>query len=119
VDDGDYALHTAVVNACRQRTALTERVQHELETRCAAAVRQAAQHKDGTALAAWWDTGKCSADVAGVLWAVLTHPRCDTTLERLVLNEIHMLQHQVGAQQRADVRRLAEERERSSNLGRR
>ncbi|PTT90743.1 DUF2325 domain-containing protein, partial [Pelomonas sp. HMWF004] len=46
--------------------------------------------------------------IAGALWATLTHPRCDEWLEMRVLGQVHMLQHQVGAAQRVDVARHRE-----------
>jgi len=46
------------------------------------------------------------ADLPGAFWATLTHARCDPLLERQVLGEVHMLQHQVGSTQRVDQRRF-------------
>jgi hypothetical protein len=37
------------------------------------------------------------------LWAALTHPRCDTVLEEVLLHDMHMLQHQAGASVRLDI----------------
>jgi len=103
--DTDYALHTGAVGQCSSRTPLAEGMQRELEQRYASAIRQAASIKTAEALSSWW----CDAsqkDLAGPLWATLTHPRCTPELERQVLGEVHMLQHQVGAAQRADLQRL-------------
>jgi chromosome segregation ATPase len=47
-------------------------------------------------------------DVPGGFWATLTHPRCDAALRDRAREEIHMLSHQIGAGQRADLKRLAE-----------
>ena len=41
--------------------------------------------------------------MAGALWAVLTHARCDSLLE---LGDMHMLQHQVGMAARVDLTRV-------------
>jgi hypothetical protein len=103
--DTDYALHSGAVGQCASRTPLAEGMQRELEMRYALAIRQAAGIKTTEALSSWW----CEAsqkDLAGPLWATLTHPRCTSDLERQILGEVHMLQHQVGAAQRADLQRL-------------
>jgi hypothetical protein len=103
----DYAMHCTAVTECRTRTALAEVVQRDLERRFALPVRQAAALKSTDALAAWWRERSAGAGLAGALWATLTHPRCDAALEHRVLGEVHMRQHQVGAQDRVDADRHA------------
>lgn len=104
----DYELHCCVIAECKSRTPLAERLQRELDRRYASAQRQAAQAKTTDALGLWWTSCQRGNDIAGALWATLTHPRCDVALEERVLSNIHMLQHQVGAAHRADVQRFAE-----------
>ena len=104
----DYELHCGVIAECRQRGPIAEAVQRELDRRYATAVRGAAVCKRPGALAAWWAAAPARGDVAGALWAVLTHARCDAALAEEVLRDMHMLQHQVGAATRADLRRLDE-----------
>jgi hypothetical protein len=104
----DYELHSGVVGECRRRTPLTELVQRELDRRHAAALRRAATVKTHELLALWWQKELQGHDMAGALWALLTHPRCDTLLQDRVLGEVHMLQHQVGSCQRADLQRLTD-----------
>lgn len=100
----DYELHCGVIAECKYRSPMAEALQRELDRRYAIALRQAAQAKSSDALAQWW--AQAGSDVAGALWATLTHARCDAALEERVLRDIHMLQHQVGAADRADLRRL-------------
>lgn len=104
----DYELHCYVIALSKTRNAISERLQRELERRYASARLQATQLKTGQALGQWWTVSQHGNDVAGALWATLTHARCDTLLEERVLNDIHMLQHQVGAANRADIQRCAE-----------
>lgn len=103
----DYELHCCVIAECKSRTPLAERLQRELDRRYASAQRQAAQAKTTDALGQWWASCQRGNEIAGALWATLTHPRCDVALEERVLSNIHMLQHQVGAAHRADVQRFA------------
>ncbi len=102
----DYELHCGVIAECKQRGPIAEAVQRELDRRHATALRGAASCKHAEALADWWAGAPARGDVAGALWAVLSHARCDAALEEQVLRDMHMLQHQVGAAARADLRRL-------------
>ena len=103
--DTDYGLHSGAVSECRKRTVLADSMQRELEKRYALPLRQAARLKQVEALSDWWVQG-AAKDLAGALWATLTHPRCTPELEAQILAEVHMLQHQVGTVQRTDNQRL-------------
>jgi hypothetical protein len=103
---GDYELHCGVNTECKERGPIAEAVQKELDRRYAVALRHAKAIKNREALAAWWLAQADGPDVPGALWATLTHPRCDAALEEAVLQDIHMIQHQNGAANRADVARL-------------
>ncbi|WP_232540107.1 DUF2325 domain-containing protein [Azohydromonas aeria] len=115
----DYELHCCTINECKQRTPVAERLHKELESRYALSVRQAAACKSTQALAQWWALQRRAGDqLPGALWAVLTHPRCDTPCAEGVLADVHMLQHQVGAAQRVDLKRHAELQEQHAALQR-
>lgn len=102
----DYEMHCGLIAECKQRTPLAEAAQRELDQRCATALRAVQRLKTTEALAGWWREALAGDDVAGALWAVLSHPRCDALLEEGVLHDVHMLQHQLGAANRADLQRL-------------
>ena len=105
--DDDYALHCGAIQACARRTLLAEALQRELDQRYATALRRAARHKTAQALAgAWSEALRDAGDIAGAFWATLSHARCEPTLQEQVLRDIHMLQHQLGAAERADQQRL-------------
>ncbi|MFG6465939.1 DUF2325 domain-containing protein [Roseateles sp. BYS87W] len=101
----DYSLHCTLVSMAGRRNAVSEAVHKDLEQQHALLVRQAASAKTTDALAVWWASQAEGCDLAGALWATLTHPRCDEPLELRVLAQVHMLQHQVGAAQRQSARR--------------
>jgi len=106
-DNDDYALHCCAINECSgQRSAVASALQRELDQRYAATLRQFNVHKTTHSLAAAWASALDSADIAGSFWATLTHAHCDATLQEQVLRDTHMLQHQVGAANRADLQRL-------------
>lgn len=102
----DYELHCGVNTECRERGPMAEAVQKELDRRYAVALRQTQGLKTTEALAAWWGEQTRGRDMPGALWATLSHPRCDVALEEAVLADIHMIQHQNGAADRADLSRL-------------
>lgn len=102
----DYELHCGINTECRERGRIAEAVEKELDRRYAAALRRARALKSPDALAAWWREQAGGRDVPGALWATLSHPRCDAALEEEVLADIHMIQHQCGAADRADLARL-------------
>ncbi|HEV8692112.1 MAG TPA: DUF2325 domain-containing protein, partial [Ideonella sp.] len=102
----DYELHCGVNTECRQRGPMAEAIHKELDRRYAPALRAAQAHKTTEALAAWWRAQCNGRDAPGALWAGLTHPRCDAALEEQVLSDIHMIQHQNGTFDRADLTRL-------------
>jgi len=103
----DYELHCGVNAECKLRNAMSEAVQKELDRRYAISLRHSQPLKTTEALAEFWARRSAAGDsVAGALWATLTHPRCDAMLEEQVLQDIHMLQHQNGAADRADLARL-------------
>jgi hypothetical protein len=107
-DEDDYTLHCSLVTAAARRNAVAEALQKDLEQRFSLDVRAAAQAKCRDNLMTWWRNRAAQGEIAGALWATLTHARCDEWLEMRVLGQVHMLQHQVGAAQRVDMARHRE-----------
>lgn len=103
----DYALHVCAVGQAQERTAFAKAIQRELERRYAAMVTRFAPAHDGAALLALWHEASASGEVAGALWAALTHPACDEATDKEIYGDIHMLSHQLGAGLRADLKRMA------------
>ncbi len=114
----DYELHCGAINDCSHRTATAEALQKELDQRYIRSLREAVKCKTTLALRQWWEAAQMGSNVAGSLWATLTHPRCDEALQEQVLRDIHMLQHQVGTANRADLQRLESLADENAVLGR-
>jgi hypothetical protein len=102
----DYELHCGAVADCKLRTRIAEALQRELDRRYMVPLRQVAKLKTTEALADWWGDALKRHDIAGALWATLSHPRCAPVFEHRVLGEIHMLQHQAGMAARVDLHRF-------------
>ena len=103
----DYEIHVAAVGEARRRSPLIEALQKDLEQRHAVAVRRFNAAKTPAAVLALWEEQSARGDVAGALWAALTHPRCDPDTEEAVYRRVHMLQHQAGAGLQQDAARAA------------
>lgn len=114
----DYDLHCGAIKDCSARTPLAEALQRELDLRYVRALREAARVKTTLGLMKWWCEAQQGSDVAAGLWATLTHARCDSVLQEQVLRDIHMLQHQVGSANRADLQRLEALADENTVLGR-
>ncbi len=99
---GDYDCHSACVNAASRRTPLAEQLQEALERKHRLVVARFRQARDRSALAAQWQSAKSSGDIAGALWAIVTHPQLDADMEETVYRDVHMIQHQAGAAERID-----------------
>jgi hypothetical protein len=98
----DYDLHCLVLDECHSRSPLGEMLHRALDLRFAQVIKQAQRIKTTEALAQLWDEVCQGTDWAGEFWALLTHPRCSAELERIVLGQVHMLQHQMGHTTRSD-----------------
>ncbi len=98
----DYVVHTSVVSECRLRGHLTEMLQAELERRFSKTINKFKAAKTIEELALLWKQVFESGDVAGALWAGLTHPRCDEHMDELIYSNIHMYQHYAVEMLQAD-----------------
>lgn len=87
-DGSDYAMHHAAVHLASQPNELSRLIHKELDSRFGPAVE--------------------NGEVAGSLWALMTHPLASEAMLQRASQDVHMLSHQIGASSRADLRRLAE-----------
>lgn len=112
----DYELHHDIAVSCaRERTRLSTLMHKDLERKFALAIRRFANAKSDGEIRAWWKEALARGDVAGALWAIMTHPMASEQTLCTAGEELHMLSHQMGASNRADLQRLAEfERENQS-----
>jgi hypothetical protein len=109
----DYDVHVSFVAAADDKNPLSLAAHKALEKKFASQVRRFARARSSEQLTGLWDQALALGDIPGALWATLTHSKCDTALRMRCFEEVHMLSHQIGAGQHADLRRLNEaERER-------
>lgn len=106
----DYEVHLRFVAACGARQTLSLAAQKALDRAHASPLRKFARARSREELATLWQHALDAGEVPGALWALLTHPLCDKSLDQRAYEEIHMLSHQIGAGQRADLKQLREAR---------
>jgi hypothetical protein len=102
----DYEVHVGAVAECLHRNRLSEALQSELERRYALDILRFKAAKTVRELADLWSQAIRQGDVAGAFWAALVHPRCDAVMQEVLCRDMHMLQHQAGANVRIDVARF-------------
>lgn len=102
----DYRQHVEAVGRCDSRNEVSQALQRHLDQRYAAALHDFAPHRDEAAVLEHWNTCQARGDIAGPLWAAVTHKHAGDEVRSAAYAAVHMLSHQVGAGLAADVRRL-------------
>jgi hypothetical protein len=114
----EFDIHVSFVAAATEKNPLSLATHKTLEKKFATSVRRYTKARDADALLTLWSESLASGDVPGGLWALMTHPRADHRVMTRAYEEIHMLSHQIGAGQRADLKRLTETRTQLERLQR-
>lgn len=105
--DDDFTVHVEAVGHARHRNPVSEALQRHLEKKFNMAVERFGKLKSDAEVRQHWIECCTCGDVAGPLWAACTHKAVSAETRQRIYADIHMLSHQVGAGQAADVRRLA------------
>lgn len=114
----DYEVHVSFVSAADEKNVLSLVTHKALERKYATQVKRFTRAKTTADLVSLWSDAVTRGEVPSALWATLTHPRCDDALKARAFEEVHMLSHQIGAGQRADLKRLSEAESELSTLQR-
>ncbi|HEY3328337.1 MAG TPA: DUF2325 domain-containing protein [Novimethylophilus sp.] len=114
----DFEIHVTAVRECEAHTPLASLLHKELEKKYALYVQRHKTVKDAEGLYALWQKAMEDGDIAGPLWAILSHASCTEELLHAVYCDVHMLQHQVGAGHRVEQRALLRLRHENAALGR-
>jgi hypothetical protein len=101
-----YRLHVEAVSLSCTRNAAAEAMEKMLEKKYAVAVTRFQRVKSDAEVRALWREALESGEVAGAMWATLTHKAVSRETRNQVYGDVHMLSHQIGAGQAADLRRL-------------
>ena len=104
----DYDVHLSFVSAADDKNSLSLAAHKALDKKYASQIKRFSRAKSLEQLTKSWEEGLARGEAPSALWATLTHPACDDALKARTFEEIHMLSHQIGAGQRADLKRLRE-----------
>ncbi len=102
-----YRLHVEVVSLAGTRNVVSERIQTLLERKYALWVERFKSASSDAEVLRLWGEHLNRGEVAGAMWAALTHPAASAETRHRVYADVHMLSHQIGAGQAADLRRMA------------
>ncbi|SFN13661.1 hypothetical protein SAMN05660284_00644 [Formivibrio citricus] len=103
----EFALHVEAVGQARIRNDFSEALQRYLDKKYQLQIERFSRLKTDAEVLEQWKASLESGEVAGALWAALTHKASSVDTRHCAYADIHMLSHQVGAGQVADARRLA------------
>lgn len=101
-----YRLHVEAVSLSCSRNDAAEAMHKLLERKYALIIACFDRAKTDADVLALWKQHQERGEVAGAMWAVLTHKAASRDTRQTVYGDVHMLSHQIGAGQAADLRRL-------------
>lgn len=102
----EYALHVEAVGLAGSKNVVSEAIHKHLDKKYDRYRKQYEKIKSDAQLFRQWKLALAEGEVAGPMWAVLTHKLASAETRQTVYTDVHMLSHQVGAGQAADARRL-------------
>jgi hypothetical protein len=102
----DYNLHATLVGEAEKRERAARNLHKMLDRKYKRWIKMLSKCSDSAELAKQWRQAMDSGDTAGVFWAIMSHPRADSTLIRLTYEDVHMLSHIQGASNRADLKSM-------------
>ena len=113
---GDHAMHVEAVSRSNTRNHVSEAIHKHLEQKYRVQVVLFDRAKSDHDVLTAWQEHLATGDVAGALWAAVTHRFVSPVTQQRILADIHMLSHQIGAGQAAQARRLAKLQEENDSI---
>jgi hypothetical protein len=101
-----FLLHVEMVNYMATRNPISEAVQKHLDARYQLFIARFESAKTDAEVLNLWKQCFTHGEIAGALWAALTHKEVSDETRGKIYADIHMHAHQMGAGQAADARRL-------------
>lgn len=102
----DYELHTTFVGIAGHSTPSGRLLHKRLDRKFAAEIRRYSRAATAAELDRFWRDSLKSGEVAGAYWALITHPQVSDELLFRSFGKVHMLSHLSGASVRIDMQQL-------------
>ena len=102
----EFTLHVEAVGWAGSRNPVSETLQKHLDRKYQGDLARFERAGSDAEVRALWTEHYEQGEVAGPMWAALTHKAASDATRHAVYADVHMLSHQVGAGQAADARRL-------------
>lgn len=102
----DFEYHVTLVRAAGRDGRAARNMHKLLERRYARHVRKLSSVADEAELRQAWQEALPQDEMAGTLWAVLTHPQLSEPLTDRIYGELHMLSHLAGRSRRRALGRI-------------
>ena len=103
----EFSLHVQAASRAGTRDAVSEAIQKHLDRKYEMHLKRFERAKSDADVRAMWKEHHAAGEVAGPMWAALTHKAASAETRTAVYADVHMLSHQLGAGQAVDTRRLA------------
>lgn len=102
----EYSMHAEAAGRSGTRNEVSEAIQKHLDRKYQACLVRFERAKADAEVLAMWQEHHARGEVAGAMWAALTHKAVSEETRQIVYADVHMLSHQMGAGQATDARRL-------------
>jgi len=106
-DHDAYRLHVEAVHLAGKRNAASEAMHKLLERKYSLVVHEFSRLRTDAEVLALWKHRLERGEVAGPLWGAMTHKLAGEETRYAIYADVHMLSHQLGAGQAADLRRAS------------
>lgn len=102
-----FSLHVEAASRAGTRNPVSEAIQKHVDRKYEMHIKRFERAKSDAGVRAMWKEHYAAGEVAGPMWATLTHKASSAETRTAVYADVHMLSHQLGAGQAVDTRRLA------------
>jgi len=103
-----FSLHSEVMDRIATRNSVSEAIQKHLDLKYQIFLLRFESAKTDAEVLNLWKKCYAHGDIAGALWAALTHEQASSESIGKIYSDIHMHSHQMGAGQITNARRLAQ-----------
>ncbi len=103
-----FLLHVEMTDCVATRSHASEAIQKHLDLKYQIFLTRFDSAKTDTEVLNLWKKCFVHGEIAGALWAALTHKRVSDETRGKIYADVHMYSHQMGAGQSADMRQLVE-----------